>query len=311
MRDTRRTRVVLGALLAVALLLIGFSYADSSNPVLRGARNAAGTVFGGAEQAGSSAGHFFDRSGQNSAQVTSLQRQVLRLQAELSGARVSKADAAQLRKLLLAAGAERNKVVAARVIATGQGGVQAVTLDAGSGDGVLPGQTVLSGEGLVGRVTAVTAGTATVQLASAPDAVIGVAVSPRGQLGYIRGPGKVRGTGIMRLQMLSSAAQLKPGEAVVTGPSQGSQPYAPGIPVGRVTRLVSINGGLAEAADVRPYVNYSALSVVGIVIQQARHNPRFAGVPPLPHPLPAVTVTVTAKPRRGGATPAPAPSAGG
>jgi rod shape-determining protein MreC len=47
---------------------------------------------------------------------------------------------------------------------------------------------------------------------------------------------------------------------------------------------------------VRPYVDYSALSVVGVVLTPPAQDPRFAAVPPLPHPGPTVTVTVTARP---------------
>jgi rod shape-determining protein MreC len=68
------------------------------------------------------------------------------------------------------------------------------------------------------------------------------------------------------------------------------------VPVGVITKLVSKNGALTEAADVRPYVDYTALSVVGIVITAPAQNPGFAAVPPLPHPGPTVTVTVTAQP---------------
>jgi len=309
-RDARRTRVVLAALLSVALILIVVSYADGSNSVLRHVRSAIGSVFGGAEHAASAVGRFFTRSGSDSSQVASLQRQVLRLRAQLSQAQVSKADYAQLHAMLLLAGADQVKVMAASVIAVGQGYQQTVTLDAGSRDGARVGQTVLNGQGLVGKITAVTGTTSTVQLADAPSVVIGVAVAPNGQLGWVTGPGRAAGgTGIMHLEMLSSAAVLQPGNQLVTGPSTSGQPYVPGVPVGVITKLVSKNGALTEAADVRPYVDYTSLSVVGIVITPPAQNPRFAAVPPLPPPGPTVTVTVTAKPSaRPGSSPTPTAS---
>lgn len=297
MRDARRTRVVLSAVLSVAIILILVSYADGSNSVLRHVRSATGSVFGGAEHAASSVGRFFTRSGSSSSQVTTLQKQVLQLRAELSQARVSKAEYAQLHAMLLLAGADQVKVMAASVIGVGQAYQQTVTLDAGSRDGARVGQTVLNGQGLVGRITAVTATTSTVQLASATSVVIGVAVAPSGQLGWVTGPGRTAGsTGVMHLQMLSSAATLQTGDQLVTGPSPSGQPYVPGVPVGVITKLVSKNGALTEAADVRPYVDYTALGVVGIVITPPAQNPGFAAVPPLPHPGPTVTVTVTAQP---------------
>ena len=309
-RDTRRTRVVLAVLVAVALALIVVSYAGSGNPVLRPVRTVSSDVFGGAERVASSVGRFFSGSGSDSSQVAGLQKEVLQLRAELSQAQVSKSEYAALRKMLLVAGADQVKVVAASVIAVGQGYQQTVTLDVGSSDGVRVGQTVLNGQGLVGDVTAVSGDTSTVLLADAGSAVIGVAVAPSGQLGWVTGPGKTAGgSGVMRLQMLSSAAVLAPGDQLVTGPSASDEPYIPGVPVGVITKLISVNGALTEAADVRPYVDYSALSVVGVVLVPPATNPAFAAVPPLPHPGPTVTVTVTARPGPAAPGASPTPTA--
>jgi rod shape-determining protein MreC len=293
-------------LLALAFALILVSYADSSNFLLRPVRGATDTVFGGAEHAASSVGHFFG-GGSDSSQVSSLQREVISLRAQLSQARASKSEYAALHQMLQVAGADQVKVVAANVIAVGQGYQQTVSLDAGSRDGVRVGQTVLNGQGLVGNVTAVSADTSTVLLASSTSAVIGVAVAPSGQLGWVTGPGKTAGgNGLMRLRMLSSAAVLAPGDQLVTGSSGTDEAYTPGVPVGVITKLISINGALTESAEVRPYVDYSALSVVGVVIVPPAQDPRFAAVPPLPRPATTVTVTVTARPSGApGAAPTP------
>lgn len=312
MRDTRRTRGVLVVLLVVALVLIVLNYADGSNGVLRVARTAGSAIFGGAEHAASSVGKFFSSSGSSTTQVTSLQEQVAKLRVELSGERLSKSDYAQLRKLLQVAGAAQYRVVAATVVAVGTGFQQTVTIDVGTANGVRPQETVLNGDGLVGSVTSVTASTATVLLASSSAVAVGAQVSPSGQLGVVTGAGKTASSsgGLMHLQMLSSTAVLKLGDQLVTSASVRDQPYVPGVPIGVITKLVNANGALTEAAEVRPYVDYTALDIVGVVIVPPRHNPRFAATPPLPHPGPTVTVTVTAKPgsARRGSSPTPKPS---
>jgi rod shape-determining protein MreC len=236
---------------------------------------------------------------------------VVKLRAELSGAQLSKSDLQQLRKLLLVAGAAQYRVVAASVIAVGTGYQKTVTIDVGSSNGVTPEETVLNGEGLVGQVTSVTADTATVLLADSQAEVVGAAVAPSGQLGSVTGPGVTASdNGLMRLQMLSSAAVLKPGDELVTSASVHDRPFVPGVPIGVITKLVNVNGALTEAADVRPFVDYSALGIVGVVIAPPRHDPRFSALPPLPHPAPTVTVTVTTKPGRPGQglSPTPKPS---
>jgi rod shape-determining protein MreC len=311
MREARRTRVVLIAALTAALGLVALSYSDGSNSALRGVRSVGSTLFGGAEHAAKSATDVVHTSGASSSEVASLQQQILQLRADLSEARLSKADYAELRKMLLVAGAGRYKVLAASVIAVGLGYQQTVTLDVGSDDGVRPQETVLNGEGLVGYVTAVSATTSTVLLASDGSSVIGIAAAPSGQLGWVTGPGKTTGTG-GRVQHLQAheAAVLKVGDGLVTAASVNDKPYVPGVPVGVVTKLIITNGSLTASALVRPYVDFGALGVVGVVIVPPAHNPRFAELPPLPRPGPTVTVTVTAKPgtHRPGGTPTPTPT---
>lgn len=311
MRDTRRTRLVLIVLLLVALGLIAVNYSDGSSSVVRGIRRAAGSVFGGAEHAASSVTGFFGGSGSSSAQVGQLQQEVVRLRAQLSGEQLSKADYKELRRLLLVAGAGRYRIVAGSVIAIGQGYQQTVTLDVGSRDGVRASETVLNGEGLVGQVTSVTTTTATVLLATDASSVVGVALSPSGQLGYVTGPGKTAGTGLLHLQMLSSAARLRPGAELVTSASVKDRPFVPGVPVGVIVRLLNQAGSLTEVAEVRPFADFSALGVVGVVIEPPSRNPHFAVLPPLPRPAATVTVTVTARPGAPGSHPSATPSPGG
>jgi rod shape-determining protein MreC len=304
--------VVLVVLLVVAVALIGLDYSDGSNSALRAVRNAVGAVFGGAEHGTSTAARFFSGGSSSTSQLKSLQEQVVKLRAELAGAQLSKSDLQQLHKLLLLAGAAQYRVLAASVIAVGTGYQQTVTIDVGSSDGVSADETVLNGDGLVGQVTSVTANTATVRLADSPAAVVGAAVAPSGQLGSVTGPGvTASGSGLMRLQMLSSSAVLKPGDELVTSASEHDRPFVPGVPIGVITKLVNVNGALTEAADVRPFVNYTALGIVAVVIVPPRHDPRFSALPPLPHPGPTVTVTVTAKPGRAGAGASTAPTPGG
>jgi rod shape-determining protein MreC len=305
-RDTRRTRLILGVLLAAALILISVDYRDGSSWPLRGLRQISGAVFGGAERAGSDiAGPvtrlFGGRSqpGADGSQLAALQGQVLRLRAQLSREQLSKSDYHQLRQLLQLSGRGGYRIVAAAVIAVGQGYQQTVTLDAGSRDGVRPAETVLDGLGLVGEVTAVSAQSCTVLLASDATSVVGVRLAPSGQIGWVTGPGKTRtGSGLLKLQVLDSAAVLRPGEQLVTAASVKDRPYVPGVPVGVISAVQDKAGSLTALALVRPYVDFTALGVVGIVIVPPRRDPRFSVLPPSPpaRPRPAVTVTVTATP---------------
>jgi rod shape-determining protein MreC len=312
--DTRRTRVILAVLLVAALALITVDYRDGSSGPLHSLRQAGGSVFGGVERGVSVVTSpvvgFFDRgSGANgpSPQVASLQKQVLRLRAQLSQEQLSKAEYRQLSRLLQLSGRGGYRIVAATVIAIGQGFGQTVTLDAGSRDGVRPQETVLDGQGLVGTVTEVNAQTCTVLLATDATSVVGVTLASSGQIGWVTGPGISRsGSGLLKLQVLDENAALSPGQQLVTSASVHDRPYVPGVPVGVISKVENRKGSLTALALVRPYVNFTALGVVGIVIAPPAHDPRFSVLPPMPKPRP--TPQRSPGPNAS-ATPTPTPSA--
>jgi rod shape-determining protein MreC len=187
--DSRRTRLVLGALLLAALALITFDARGGGGPV--GAlRSLGGTVFGGAQSVVGAVTRpvtsFFSDLGSgpsSQARISSLQAEVIRLRVQLSEARLSKAQSAQLQQLLALAGRGRYRIVAANVIAAAPGFSDAVTIDAGRADGITPNQTVLNGSGLVGTVTSAAAHTATVLLTTDATATVGVQVAGTGQVG--------------------------------------------------------------------------------------------------------------------------------
>jgi rod shape-determining protein MreC len=291
--------VVLGVLLVLALALITFDYRDGSSGPVRSLQQFGGSVFGGLERGVSAVtnpvvGFFGGGGGSSNGQVAALQQQIVRLRAELSQEQLSKGEYQQLSQLLQLSGRGGYRIVAARVIAIGQGYAQTVTLDAGSRDGVQPEETVLDGQGLVGTVTQVNAQTCTVLLATDATSVVGVTLASSGQIGWVTGPGKTRsGSGLLRLQVLDANAALSPGDQLVTSASVHDRPYVPGVPVGVISQVENQAGSLTALALVRPYVDFTSLGVVGVVVVPPARNPRFSVLPPKPRPAPTVTVTVT------------------
>ncbi len=320
MRDTRRTRAVLVVLLVAALILITLDYRDGSSGPVHGLRHFGGSLFGGVERVtsiitGPVVGLFDRGSGSSSSgpKVAALEQEVLRLRAQLSQEQLSRAEYRQLSQLLQLSGRGGYRIVAATVIAVGQGYAQAVTLDAGSQDGVKPEETVIDGQGLVGTVTAVNAQTCTVLLATDATSVVGVTLASSGEIGWVTGPGKSRsGSGLLRLQVLDANAVLSPGEQLVTSASVHDRPYVPGVPVGVISKVENRAGSLTALALVRPYADFGSLGVVGIVVVPPSTNPRFSVLPPRPKPLPAPkpSATPSATPSAS-ASASPSPPGGG
>jgi rod shape-determining protein MreC len=308
-RDTARTRLMLAAALIAALGLIAIDYQDGSSVIVQAVKGVGSSVLGGAERAASSVAKPVSRflgagsdGGGSGAQAATLERQLIALRARLSAAELAKAKYQQLARLLGLAGTGGYRIVAASVIAYGQGFARTVTLDAGRTEGIAPQQTVMNGDGLVGQVIAVSGRTCTVQLADAAGSVVGVRLAPAGQLGWVSGQGAASGkAGRLVLQVLDPAAVLARGEQLVTAASKDDRPYVPGVPVGVITGVRDRAGALTAQAFVRPYVDFAALDVVGVVITPPRVNPRFSVLPPpppKPAPLPKPTPSPSRRPGR-------------
>lgn len=316
MHDARRSRLVLGVLLLIAIALITLDFRDggASPP-----RNVGASIFGPIERVAHDvtdpvASLFDSITGGPSAQSTiaNLQRENAELRAQLSSAQLSQAARQQLVQLLqLDAGGYR--IVAANVIAAGGEYSDTVTLDVGRNDGIKPHETVLNGSGFVGIVTQVSADTSSVLLAGDASSAIGVQVQGSGEIGAVTGTGKsMSGSPMLRLTLFDANTVLEPGQQVDTYASVGDQPEVPGVPVGTIVSVQPSTDSLTQTALVRPFVNFTALGVVGVVVQVPQHNPRISI---LPRPAPTVTVTATPSPSAslapgtvppsGGAAPSP------
>jgi rod shape-determining protein MreC len=281
--DTRRTRVVLAVLLTLALVLIAIDYLGGSAPL----RAIGGALFGTAERAVRSvtepiAGLVGRVAGPDGSrrQVQALEREVISLRARLSSEQLSRQEYAQLAALLRLGRQDRYRIVDASVIAVGQGYEQAVTLDVGSRDGIRPQETVLNASGLVGTVVSASVWTCTVLLATDPTAVAGVRLTASGQMGWVTGTAKGgSGPDLLRLHILGPSSALARGQRLVTAASVGDRPYVAGVPVGVVTR-VETGAGLTGTALVRPFADFSALDVVGVVVTPGQPGGGFRGVAP-------------------------------
>ena len=110
MHDSRRTRLILGVLLAAALALITFDSwggAAGAVPPVAGLRGVGGTIFGSAESLVGAvtrpvASFFGNVTGAPASQqqIAGLRRQVIRLQTELSQARLSQATGVRIRSTI-------------------------------------------------------------------------------------------------------------------------------------------------------------------------------------------------------------------
>lgn len=301
MDDSRRLRAVLALLLLTSFTLITLDYRSGRGGALGGLRTAAGAVFGPLERGVSAVlsplgqiGSDVIHAGSQGARVRDLQRQVAALQAQLRGSGDLTRDRAELSKLVALAGVGQLSIVPARVVAYGDlsGFDHAVTVNVGSRDGIRPDQTVIAGAGLVGRVVSVAPFSSVVALVIDPNVKVGSRLQRDAHIGITSG----HGAAPLTFTPQDPAVRPRVGDVVETF---GSSVYAPDIPIGTVTAVAPTAGKITLSAQVRPFVDFTALDLVGIVLVSPRTRPATATLPPRP----TVTVTVTATP-----TPAPTPT---
>jgi rod shape-determining protein MreC len=277
-RGPRSRRLLAGALVATGLVLaVGASGASGLEPV----RGAAAAVLGPLERL----------LGPREDAVSAARAEQAALATRLAAAERAGAATSALAALLADPALAGRPVVAARVVAVGAGGPagpERVTIDAGSRDGIEVDRTVVSVDGLVGRVVSVAPWTSDVLLVGSPDLVVGVRVGERGVLGEASGsavPGAARpAPGLLSLGLVERGTAAL-ADAVTTLGSVGERPYVPGIRVGTVRSVDPGVGRLAPTGTLEPAVDPTSLDVVAVVLGDSRTSPR-----------PVVTPTAAARP---------------
>lgn len=155
-------------------------------------------------------------------------------------------------------------------------GLQLVTIDRGSDQGIDRMMPVVIGQGVVGRVHAVTSSTADVLLLSDRNSSIAVVVERS------RARANVRGTGspdTCRLEYALRSDDMVDGDLLVTSGTDGVFPR--GLPVGTLTGLKRSGQGLYQRAHVRPAVDVTKLEEVLVVTSfDRRPEPEAAVLPP-------------------------------
>lgn len=274
-RDTGRSRTVLGLLTFASVTLITLDGPSDDGSPVAPLRTAAANVLGPAESVVASAvrpitdlpGHL-STVGEMQERNDRLESDNARLQAQLETSILAQHRADQLAGLIDVSGQQRFQIVPAQVIAVGpaQSFGQTVTIDAGTHDGVEPDMTVLNDNGLVGRVVSAAAFTSTVLLIIDADSVVGGRLASSLELGFLDGDGSLSADATLSMSLVDEDAVPQTGDTVVSWGSRNDAPYVPAVPIGRVLSVQRSPRELSATATVQPYVDFSSLDVVGVVV---------------------------------------------
>lgn len=306
MRDSRRVRLTLVLLLLTAFTLTALDYNTARTGPLAAVRRGIDRIFGPIERtvgsAASSAGDALGglpRLGSYQRDNKKLQKENDRLRGLLASRDGLQCQVDQLDKLLNLVSYGSYRSVPARVVAVGSaGGFEwTATIDAGAGDGLKTGMSVVTGAGLVGRTTEVGSRTSRVLLLADPQFQVGGTLIGQSALGIAKG----NGSAPMTYSLASTRSVVRMGAVLLT---TGSDTYAPGIPIGTVTNVTPDTNAISRTATIATFVDVASLDLVGVITTPDVRAPRV----PLRPVLPTSTPCAAAVPQGPVPTYSPTPS---
>lgn len=134
-----------------------------------------------------------------------------------------------------------------------------VIINIGSDEGLLPGMPVVTDRGLVGRVDAVIAEAARVQLITDSASAVDVRLQSSNTEGILDGSV----TSSLSLDMISQDASVTVGDVVLTSGLGGS--YPPNLLVGQVVSVRKLDYELFQQAAIQPNVDFNRLEFVLVI----------------------------------------------
>jgi len=194
------------------------------------------------------------RNSEMEAEVSRMQTEIIVLKQQISETRVLSAlvDFARVQP--------ENRYLAATVIGRDPSPFfEYVIINRGSDDGLRRGMPVVTQQGLVGRVAAVTADAARVQLITDPASTINVKLEPSRAQAVIRGAV----SGEISLDMIPQSAPVEIGDLILTSGLGGN--YPTNILIGQVTGVRRRETDLFQSASVQPVVDFNQLEIVLII----------------------------------------------
>ncbi|MDQ3627867.1 MAG: rod shape-determining protein MreC [Actinomycetota bacterium] len=270
-----RRALVLLVLAAIAVMAVDASGDDSPVDV---ARSAVGEVIGPVQTGfaavsgplGAAAERFADADELHT-DLEVLEAENAKLRTELQTFGLVRARGEARDVMSLRAQESGFELVGAEVVAFGpaQSFSRTVTIDAGTADGVQADMTVLSADGLVGRVVRADRSTATVLLVVDSASVVGGRLDRDLELGMARGDGDLSGDARLHLTTMDPTTTPQVGDSVLSWGSDGGTPYVAGVPIGQVESVESSPQDQTTTAIVAPYVDFSALDLVSVVVGAA------------------------------------------
>jgi rod shape-determining protein MreC len=276
-KQVRRRRAVLVLLVVVSLILVSATFSQSDSGPLHAVQQGVATALGPVEEGASRAlkpardlVNWFDETFQARGENSTLQADNQHLRKLVAKYESAAGENAQFKKLLGLDGkppVSEYQPVTTRVIGRSPTvWYSTVTVDRGSSSGIADNDPVITGDGLVGRVTDTTRGTSLVRLITDHRSAVSARVLPNGPQGVVEPQAGDPST--MLLDDVFPDQKVKAGQMLVTaGWSNGviSSAFPAGIEIGKVTKATTGEGQTFQEIDVKPFADLRNLDYVQVL----------------------------------------------
>ncbi|HSS41030.1 MAG TPA: rod shape-determining protein MreC [Solirubrobacterales bacterium] len=278
-KQVRRRRAVLALLIVGSFALLTVTYGQGSNGMQRGVSAVFSPIQSVADRALKPARdlvNWFDETFDAKGRNERLHRELEAARKESVGAKAALSENEQLRKLV---GLDKSGAipsgytpVTGRVISRSPTVWFAdITIDAGSGDGVEVDDPVVNGDGLVGKVSAVTGGSARVTLIADHESAVSAKIVPSGIQGVMKP--LVGDPEDLILDFLDSEKRVGKGQDVVTAGWRNQvigSDYPPNLPIGEVVDASLLAQEAQQQVHIRPFADLRNLDLVQVLTGGSR-----------------------------------------
>jgi rod shape-determining protein MreC len=276
-KQVRRRRAALVVLVVVCLVLISLQFSEGEDGPLHSAQDGVSSALSPLEEGASRAlkpardlvnwfDETFDARGRNEEltdEVQSLREELAATEAKLEEGRAR----GEIAKLAGDAELAAFKPVEARVIARSPSTwTQTLAIDEGRGAGIRPDDPVVTGDGLIGRVSSLTGGSARVTLLTDQESSVTARDLKGGSVGIVGA--EVGDPNGLVFELIEGDEEIRSGDRLVTAGFSDDKlrsRFPPGIPIGEARESTPAEQELSQQVHIEPFADMTRIEFVSVL----------------------------------------------
>jgi len=268
-RREKKNKIVIGIIIAVGLIISIYLLSILNVPMLSSISSK--VVYGVDAVLGSIKGiftqgtNYFGNTKKLNEKIASLEKELEETKISLQEVNALKVENNDLKELLEKKEKYNHfkKVYANVITRSYDNWNETFVINKGSKDGIKEKQTVIAKDGLVGYISNVQENTSTVTTILDTTSAVSVEISNINELALVKGDFSLKSEGKLRLVNIPIDTELAAEETIYT--SGIGELYKKGIPVGKITEVISKKNDIDRYAIVDVFVEIASIDMVAVI----------------------------------------------